>query len=322
MKSSILFFFMFALFTTVNAQPPELLVKKGNKGFYVEHKAAPKDNFYSVGRLYNVHPKFIASYNSLDMSKGLALGQLLKIPLTDTNFVQEQKGLPVYHIAPDKETLVKLSDEYKKVKVEDLRLWNQLTADNISKGQKVIVGYLVSKEQQTIVAKTETPVQEVKKPVTEEQVKTTPKEEMKNEEKAEEKKPEIKIEPKTENKTEPKQVKQETRPEDNRQGFFKSQFSQQVKQQPLSKEQTVTSGIFKTSSGWTDEKYFLLVDGIEPGTVLKLTNPTNKKAIYAKVLGDMSSYKQIPGTNIRISDAAASALSVEETEKFIVRLNY
>ena len=125
------------------------------------------------------------------------------------------------------------------------------------------------------------------------------------------------------------QVKQETKSREGslsdqnaNQGYFKASFDKQIRQQPISKEQTVTSGVFKTASGWSDDKYYLLMDGIEPGTIVRITNPINKKIIYAKLLGEMSGLTQNQGLNIRISNAAASALEISDTDKFIVRLNY
>jgi hypothetical protein len=106
------------------------------------------------------------------------------------------------------------------------------------------------------------------------------------------------------------------------QGYFKTSFEQQLKQQPITNEQTVTSGIFKTSSGWTDSKFYLLMDGAEPGTILRITNPSNNRIVYAKLLGEMPDLKQNQGLNIRISNAAAAALDIAETEKFIVKLNF
>ena len=64
------------------------------------------------------------------------------------------------------------------------------------------------------------------------------------------------------------------------------------------------------------------MDGIEPGTIVKITNPSNNRIIYAKLLGDMNGLKENQGLNIRISNAAASALDIAETDKFIVKLNY
>ena len=105
-------------------------------------------------------------------------------------------------------------------------------------------------------------------------------------------------------------------------GYFKNSFYQQVKTSPLSKENTVTSSIFKTTSGWQDAKYYLLINGVEPGTIVKLTNPSNSKVVFAKVLYSMDKIRENQGIDIRISDAAASTLVVSETDKFILKVNY
>ncbi|MER3497867.1 MAG: hypothetical protein C4308_04150 [Chitinophagaceae bacterium] len=298
------------------AQQNPLIIKSGTKGLYVEHKVAAKENFYSIGRLYNVHPKFLAAYNTLDMSKGLSIGQAIMIPLTDTNFNQKtNNGVPVYYEVGEKEGLMKVSNNNNKVLLENLRKWNQLSSDNISKGSKLIVGFLASNEMKNGVVKTE-PVKE-DKPVVKTQQPTA-------EEKIEEWEPEVKIEEKKEEKREGKkpevvQVKSEIKTENSKQGYFKDDFEKQARQSPPKKNETVTSSIFKTVSGWTDNKFYVLIDDVDPGTILKITNPASNKIIYAKVLG-ANEVKM--GASIRISNAAAAALDISETDKFILKLNY
>ena len=113
-------------------------------------------------------------------------------------------------------------------------------------------------------------------------------------------------------------VKMETSEE----GYFKWHFEQQAKQHSAVNDKTVTSGIFKTTSGWTDSKYYLLIDGVVAGTIIKISNPTNNKSVYAKVLGQMEGINMNKGLDIRISNAAASGLGITETDKFIVKVNY
>ncbi|HET9432904.1 MAG TPA: hypothetical protein VFO37_04065, partial [Chitinophagaceae bacterium] len=105
-------------------------------------------------------------------------------------------------------------------------------------------------------------------------------------------------------------------------GYFRNNFFQQIKTSPLTKEQTLTSSIFKTSSGWQDGKYYLLMNGVEPGTIVKITNPGNSKIVFAKVLYAMDKIRENQGVDVRISDAAAATLSVTETDKFILKVNY
>jgi hypothetical protein len=99
-------------------------------------------------------------------------------------------------------------------------------------------------------------------------------------------------------------------------------FEQQVRKSPVSKDETVTAGIFKTASGWQDEKYYMLIDGVSPGTIIKISNPSNTRVIYAKVLGEMNGIRQNEGYNIRISNAAAAKLAITDQEKFIVKITY
>src|SRR5215212_5499974 len=94
----------------------QLVVKSGAKGLYLEHKVAPKEGLFPLGRLYNVHPRHIANFNGIDFNKGLAVGQLINIPLTDTNFkqtVNTNTGVPVYYIATTTESLANISEKVK-----------------------------------------------------------------------------------------------------------------------------------------------------------------------------------------------------------------
>src|SRR5436190_4572254 len=306
------------------AQPGELWVKNGDKGLYIEHKVMPKEGLFPLGRLYNVHPRHIANFNGIDFNKGLVLGQLIKIPLTDTNFNQKTNaGVPVHYKVGEKEGLMRVSTIHNKVLMENLRDWNNLSNDNVNFGTTLVVGYLVSKEM-----KAAAPVAEVKKEEIVKEEKRQPVKEVNDvvaqpEIKNEESKP-VEIVKKEEVKQQQKTtgitpaVKMETSEE----GYFKWHFEQQAKQHSAVNDKTVTSGIFKTTSGWTDSKYYLLIDGVVAGTIIKISNPTNNKSVYAKVLGQMEGINMNKGLDIRISNAAASGLGITETDKFIVKVNY
>ncbi len=322
----------------------DLVVKSGSKGSYLEHKVAAKEGLFPIGRMYNVHPRHIANFNGIDFNKGLAIGQKINIPLTDTNFKQNvNKGVPVYYVT-EKESLANISVK-SKAQIGDLRGWNNLTTDNVSAGTKLIIGFLITNEMQdkvvTITPKTlvvEESVSNVKKqeasenkqPVNEVKKDVVVEESVSNVKKAEEQKkqtdpavketpPEVKEEPK---KTDPPVVKPQASMNEDGTGYFKNNFFQQVKTVPVTKDQTVTSSIFKTQSGWQDGKYYLLINGVEPGTIVKITNPSNSKTVYAKVLYSMEKIRENQGVDIRISDAAASSLAVSETDKFILKVNY
>lgn len=287
---------------------------------------APKESFFAVGRLYNLAPKDIAAFNNLDITKPLSIGQQIRIPLQAANFSQSvNEGAPVYYKTTAKESLSKISSAFNNVSPDMLRGWNNISGDNVNSGTKMIIGFLLSKElpvvkipvsknmaasKPPVVAKAESePVKIVKE--TTEPVKIV--------EKPVVEKPVVEKPPVIEK---PVVVNESVKPDITGNGFFKAYFDQQVKINPITKESTVTSGIFKTTSGWQDAKYYLLIDKVEPGTIVKVINPTNNKAVYAKVLYGMEGIRQNQGLDIRISNAAASALEIAEPDKFIVKVNY
>lgn len=343
----VLVFFL-AAWTGAVAQSGKLVVKKGDKGLYLEHKVAAREGLYSVGRLYNVHPRSLAAYNGFDPEKGLDLGQVIRVPLTDSNFTQkDNNGTPVYHIVSAGDGLSKISTQFNKVPVRNLKEWNKLSNDNINLGSPLIIGYLHARgpipqtvEKETRPAPVEQTVKKETPPVIkEEPVATVQKEVVKTEEKTEpvdtKRQPEVpSITEK--NQVTPPPVKEKEKLPDTKPvtvpaaspatadgaGFFRGYFEEQTRQRPAAKNETVTAGIFKTTSGWQDAKYYLLIDNVPTGSIVRIVNPDNNKAIFAKVLGQMNGIRQNQGLNIRISSAGASALGVGDGEKFIVNISY
>jgi LysM repeat protein len=335
MQKTFLTFFYFIVFTKMTiAQQDDFVLHAGSKGLYIVHKVVPKENFYSIGRLFNVHPKHIAGFNNLDMSKGLNIGQLINIPLTDTNFSHSaETGTAIYYKTVAGDDLYKLSSRYN-IPAGNIRKWNHLPSDKLSAGLRLVIGRLVHPgEQQATVS--DPKIQEEKN-ITTASTNTADKNQSQAEEKttsaaANEKietKDALPAQPETAKKEEPVKPQQQPVQQPVQQttlegtGYFKAYFAQQIKTIPQTKEETVTAGIFKTTSGWNDGKYYALIDNVQPGTIIKISNPTNGKIVYAKVLGEMSGIRQNQGLTIRISNAAAAALSITEEDKFIVQINY
>jgi LysM repeat protein len=340
MKKPIVFFVLFLFLGLFGRAQTTLMVRNGEKSLYLEHVVAPKEGLYSIGRMYNVSPKHLAAYNKIDLNGGLAIDQVIRIPLTDTNFTQKSnKGFPVYYNVNANEGLSKVSSMNKKVPLQSLRTWNKLPNDNIPEGRNLIIGFLVSKgmtaasiAQPPLVTKktaeVEKPIVQAAPPGEKAVVKTEAPKEAKIEEKEiakkdaavmKEEKPQVKESQPT---TQAVFSKNENGNSGGMEGYFKSSFDLQQHSTPAVRNSTVTSGIFKTSSGWQDGKYYLLVDGVPTGSIIKLTNPANNKVIYAKVLGEMNGIRLNEGLGIRISNAAAAALSVGDEEKFVLKMNY
>ena len=307
---SLFLFFAATLF--LNAQKNDLMVKSGDNCLYLLHKVGPKESFYAIGRLYNVSAKYLASYNKLDMNNGLQIDQKILIPLTDTNFKQTgNSGTPVYYKVDDEKDIAKISAANKNVSLENLKAWNDLWEDKVKKDMKLIIGFLNSKEMPSVTIKSKSKVEEPVVKTEEMPIIPVANIEKKKPSENEETK---KVEPVTKEEIKPTTSSSE--------GYFKNDFEKQIKITAVTKDQTVAAGIFKTTSGLTDAKYYMLMDGVQSGTIIKIINPENNKAVFAKVLGEMAGIRQNEGYNIRISNAAAAALQIQEQDKFIVKVNY
>lgn len=309
------------------AQSGRLIIQRSDRGHYVDHTVAPKEGLYAIGRIYNVHPRTIADFNRIDMNAGLQIGQIIHIPLTDTNFSQNtNRGIPIYYTVKEREGLLTVSRQNLDVTMQKIRDWNNLKSDKLNVGTRLIVGYLVT-----------TPPAEVQEPIAKNEPEIREEPMSREGDPDQRKKNQVVEEPIAKQET-PKQQeapKQHESPSNTAintvntqtgsataEGFFRYAYSQQTSKKPSSKEMTVTSGIFKTTSGWQDAKYYMLINDVPAGTIVRLTNPENKKAVFAKVLGEMNGIRQNQGYDIRISNAAASALDIEDVEKFVLVINY
>ena len=97
-------------------------------------------------------------------------------------------------------------------------------------------------------------------------------------------------------------------------GFFSGDFS------AAGKSASGQAGTFKSTSGWTDGKYYALMNGVPVGTIIHVT-AQNSKAVYAKVLGQLPDMKESSGLLIRISNAASAELGLGEG-RFAVEVKY
>jgi hypothetical protein len=315
------FLFLSICFTTVAAmaQTTPLLVQLDNQSKpYLVHKIGPKENFYSIGRIYNISPRVFAPYNGLELTSPLSIGQVIRIPLNEVNFWQtgtraeNETVVPLYHTVKQGETLSRLSQLYGTDNAS-IKSWNNL-GDAVSVGSKVIIGFLkVDKTLSSLAAQgmnvrsEPTVVQQQPKPV----VKTEePKKEQPVVVKKEEPKPEVKRE---EPKTEVTTVSYTGN------GFFKDEFNRQTNNGKRVEANSGAGSVFKSTSGWSDGKYYVLMDQVEKGAIVMIRNPANGKAVYAKVLGGVEETSPGSGLMFRLSNSAAAQLGVS-TEKFNAEL--
>jgi len=109
------------------------------------------------------------------------------------------------------------------------------------------------------------------------------------------------------------------RPRSNDEGYFAHTYNQRIKDRAY-QYLTGDASIFKTINGWNDRKFYVLINEIIPGTIVRVTAP-NKKSICAKVLGPLPETKGAAGLIIRLSNAAAAALGMDD-QRFLVSITY
>jgi len=328
MKKWSLFIALSFLFTSLKAQQLPLIAHFEGGKLFISHTVAPKENWYSIGRMYNVSPKELAPFNGTSIEKGLAIGQTLKVPLTAGNFTQsggpsaDEVLVPLHHVVEPKEGLYHISQAYGKVPLESLRNWNKLNSDNLSTGTKLIIGYLQEKKEQSPLAsaatRTDLPPQAVK---TEHKAPAvTPTVTDQPVVKPETKSPATPVKPVSEPK-EDTEIRPAAPPTNNNGGVFRAQYEEQARSGSAS-TLSGTAAIFKSTSGWKDAKYYALMNKVTPGTIVRVTNPANSRTVYAKVLGEIPPGKENEGLMIRISNAAASELSLAETARADLQLSF
>jgi LysM repeat protein len=316
----------FTIITSIGlfAQQNNLEVQGSGTNLYLEHTISPKESFYSVGRMYNVAPKELAAYNKVSLETGLSVGQNLKIPLDKSNFTQSETKsvldflIPVYHQVQSGESLYRLGVNYNKVPLELLKKWNSLNSDAVNVGSSMIVGYLKVDKNQSSLASSQPVVKQV---VTAAPVVEKPAPEKPVEKKSEVITPVVKpIETvvKQEEKKEiltqnipvtPVAVKQTGKFGE---GIFKPLYDQQSARDSH-QSGNGSAGVFKSTSGWQDGKYYCFNNNAAPGSILKVTNNTTGKSVYAKVLDAIPDIKQNSGLVVIVSNAAADELGAGET---------
>ena len=307
MKKGLLFCILLLIAGFVSAQ--RYHIKKEKNQLYILHKVAEKESLFSVGRLYGLSHKDIAKANKLNEDAGLKTGQQLKIPLTKSNFIQTARKSgyqPVYHTIASGDNLYKVSRNYNNVKQDHLKKWNKLSKSTVKPGQELVVGYV--KINNVKPAETKTTVAATSK----QKVDTSMKAATNDQAPAEN----------ANNTTTGKSGEEEnyvfTAGSESAEGFFADQFAvNNAGAQP--KTVSGLASTFKSTSGWNDRKYYILINNVPEGTIVKVN--ANNRTIYAKVLESLPTLRDNNGLLCRLSNAAASALGISD-QKFTIELYY
>lgn len=297
----------------------------------VTHTVAPKESIYSIARQYNITPKELAAFNNIDINSGLKIGQEIKVPATGGASVSPaaaapaNNGSPVYHTVGKKETLYGISQKYGKVPVDNIKKWNHLSSDALQEGQVLIVGYGAAENKVAAQkpANTVTPASTENGDLARQKAELAAKQR-----ELEEQERRLKAEEERQRQAAAKAESDKRKADDQATineiqqkrtaataatttapagkfggGYFKGQFSP-----TKNVEEKGLAGVFKSTSGWEDGKYYCLHNNAPIGSVIRITNPASGAQVYAKVLDVIPDLKQNQAVVVRLSNSAAAEL--------------
>lgn len=339
---------LIACFFTISVTAQDKLVALGKApNSYIRHKVMSGEALSTIANRYGSTSPQLAKFNGIKMSGVLKQGMLLKIPLTRNNLAQGQSATfnePVYHVVAKGDNLYHISQAFHNVNIQSLRDWNGLKKDMVKNGQALIVGYMKGGRKADLAAKAASakapavaPTPATQPETTEKTVAAIPenKPESKKETastvvsvKSEESKPATVNTPVSKPLATEAPAKTDTYdqasanyiPKAGDEGFFALPYAHH--DQALNPQfRSGDVGIFKTISGWTDRKFYVLMNDVTPGTIVRITSPANK-SICAKVLDGLVETKGATGLLLRMSNAAAVALDIADGKSSTVSVTF
>jgi len=306
------------LSVAAKAQDKLMAVTENGKPFILK-KVGQSETLFGIARYFGLTPKEIAAANKMDEKAGLKLGQQIKVPLGKSNLGTEYcTGCTrVYYKVPPKEGLFRIATNFNGMGVPALKKLNNLSSDNVSIGQDLVVGYINPGSTPVAIAEKKQPVKTENPPVKTEPAKPVVKEVAKTVnpplKDSVKKVEEAAVFPVKETILDAGMADPNKRAPELQKSAFTSQFLGKGGSQ-----QTGVSAIFKSTSGWNDNRYYVLMSNVAPGTIVKVQATLTNKVLYAKVLGELPNIKPNEGILIRISNAAASALGGGEDNMDVV----
>jgi len=317
----------------VRAQTSELIVQRDAGGLFLNHQVAPKENFYSIGRLFNMNPKVIAPFNGLALNGGLSIGQVIKIPLKDQNFTAVRKVggpevlVPVYRLSDGKKVVA----GYLKVLKGQSALASggpvpapavvSAAPPRHDAASAPVTSPKATTAQTTAAAAnadqsaTNTATDPLAAPPT--QVHVTVPSTTAATKKTHQPTPAPVVEAPAVTTTAPTSGGARYSGE----GAFHPDYLTQTDEGRKTKSASGLAGVFKSTSGWDNGKFYALMNNVSRGTVVKVTNLANNRVVFVKVLGDIADIRQNTGMLIVLSDAAVSQLGAG-TDRFTTELSF
>ena len=260
---------------------------------YVQYRLKPGETLETISALVGIPPAQLKAYNKISSGISEAAPSSIRIPISAGNLITDKTPLPVFHVVEKGDNLYRLNLQYFKPGIPRIKEWNQLKSETLKDGDMVVVGYLTGNEQPTNTPSTA---------ALPKMVASTP----------------VPAAPAAVEAAPVKQVvaiPQVSAAE----GYYAAQFSAALPAQQLL-EISGTAGLFKSITGWGDKRYYVLMNEVVPGSIVRIT-VDQVRYICARVLGPIPDNKPNKGLLVRLSNAAAAALGVSGM-MFTATVNY
>lgn len=284
-------------------------------GATIKHTVAPSETLYSLSRKYQVSVDDIKKWNNLS-SNELSIGQELVIRTTKAaSPVKENTVAPVptpaastsdqvIHTVDISQTLFSISRMYNTT-VDQIKAWNSLTSNEISVGQRLIVGQKTKTEPAQMTNTTvDKPVKEDKPVVIAEKPVEKPKE----------------TTPVLTPKKEPEKVI-DTNPVDS-DAATNAPSSQEAVSSSSSFKKVVETGIAELIEGSGDSNKYRALHRTAPiGTIMHVRNDLNDMSVFVRIVGKIPDTGVNDKVVIKISKAAFDKLGGVNS-RFPVEITY
>ena len=260
---------------------------------YVQYRLKPGETLESISALAGMSLAQIKAYNKISSADLTATPSSIRIPLNAINLITEKTSLPIFHVVEKGDNLYRLNLQYFTPGIPRIKEWNQLKSETLKDGDMLVVGYLGGNEplvNTPSVAALPSMVASAPVPAAPAAVEAAPVKQV-------------------------VAIPQVSAAE----GYYAAQFSAALPVQQLL-EISGTGGLFKSITGWGDKRYYVLMNEVVPGSIVRIT-VDQVKYICARVLGPIPDNKPNKGLLVRLSNAAAAALGVSEM-MFTATVNY
>ncbi|MHB1922756.1 MAG: DPBB and LysM peptidoglycan-binding domain-containing protein [Chitinophagaceae bacterium] len=306
----------------------------GNLYFY--HTVQKGETFYSLGRSFLVSPFAVARINDLTFDSTIKVFQWIRIPLQKTNFSQQintymDSGfLPVYHRVLPQETLFGIGRTFHDVPLQNLKVWNHLSHDQVDLGQFLIIGWVksnipvvkggpISAFKSFAGPKTlriSVPLN-VSRAVLHSPSKTQEDNSFQTElsrvtgESASQGPASIPSSKRIEDSTTEKVI-----PPMMGTDLFEQVYMEQTDHGKHVSQERGAAGWFKSNITPGSKKYYALNNEVPRGTIIKVTNPMNGRFVFVKILDRIPLSETNGNIIVKISSAAMGDLGIRDPRFF------